>query len=220
MNNILLFEYFSPNLDLKNDLTNHLEQYPYLKYTLSDDGKNVILTFNKDISTSYGMGILDTFEKDILTKNPLKLRIKGMKNVDKFQQFQGKIIIQNIEKVDFPDLKLKGIECKIDSGATTSSLHCSKIKIDRKLKRVSFTPLDKSYDQYEGKMITLPLHSEIKVQSSNGQEEPRALIKTDVIIKGKRIETFISLADRAELDYPVLIGKDILSGRFLIQAGL
>lgn len=220
MNNILLFEYFSQNLELKNDLTNHLSQFPYLSYTIKNDNANVIITFNKDVNTSYGLGILDPFEKETLQKFPLSVKITGMKDVDTKQEFQGKTIIQNIEKVDFPDLRIKGLESKIDSGATTSSLHCSKIKVNRQTRKVSFVPLDDSYEQYTGQMITMPIHSEIKVQSSNGQEQSRPLIKTDMIIKGKRVETFISLADREELDYPVLIGKDILSGRFLIQAGL
>lgn len=220
MNNILLFEYFNQNMELKNDLQNHLSQFPYLSYTIKDDSKHVIITFNKDVNTAYGLGILDHFEKEIIEKYPLSVKITSMKDVDVKQEFKGKTIIQNIEKVDFPDLRIKGLESKIDSGATTSSLHCSKIKVNRQTKKVSFVALDDSYEQYTGQTITMPIHSEIKVQSSNGAETSRPLIKTDVIIKGKRVETFISLTDREELDYPVLIGKDILSGRFLIQAGL
>jgi hypothetical protein len=220
MNNILLFEYFNPNLELKNDLTNHLSQFPYLVYTLKDDNKDVIIAFNKEIGTNYGLGLLDVFDKEVLDKFPLKVKVTGMKNIDKFQEFQGKTIIQNIEKVDFPQLKISGVEAKVDTGATCSSLGVSKMTINRKTKKVSFVPLSDSFEQYTGKTITLPIHSEIKVQSSNGDEQVRPLIKTDIVIKGKTYETFISLADRDKLDFAVLLGKDILSGKFLVQPGI
>ncbi len=219
MNNILLFEYFNPNLELKNDVTNHLSQFPYLAYTLNDDDKNVIVAFNKEIGTNYGLGLLDVFDKEVLDKFPLKVKITGMKNIDKFQEFQGKTIIQNIEKVDFPQLKISGVEAKVDTGATCSSLGVTKMKIDRKTKKVSFVPLSDSFKQYTGKIITLPIHSEISVQSSNGQQESRPLIKTDVIIKGKTYDCFISLSDRTKLDYSVLLGKDLLSN-FLVKPGI
>jgi len=64
------------------------------------------------------------------------------------------------------------------------------------------------------------LYSEIKVQSSNGDEEARPLIKMDIEIKGKVMESYFSLADRKELEFPVLIGKDVLSGKFLINPGI
>ncbi len=220
MKNILLFEYFNPNLELKNDLQNHLSQYPFISYSLTDSDKNIIISFNKDINTNYGLGLIDHYEKEIINKYPLKVKITGVKNLDDYEEFKGKTIIQNIEKVDFPDLGIEKLESKIDTGAATSSIHCHKIKIDRQKKKVSFIALDDSYPQYTGKMITMPIHSEISVQSSNGVETPRVLIKSVVIIKGKKIETYISLANREELDYPVLIGKDILSGRFLVQAGI
>ncbi len=219
MNNILLFEYFTQNLELKNDLENHLSQFPYLAYTIKNDNNNVIIVFNKDVNTKYGLGILDPFEKEIIQKHPLNVRIVGMKNIDTKQEFKGKTIIQNIEKVDFPDLGLIGIEAKCDSGATTSSIGVSKLKIDRQTKKVSFVPLSNKFKGYKGNTITLPIHSEIKVQSSNGDETSRVLIQTDIVIKGKTYETYISLSQRDKLDYPVLLGKDILVN-FLLQPGL
>jgi hypothetical protein len=216
---ILLFEHFRQKLDLKNDIQNHLSQFPYISYSLRDDDRDIIITFNKDVNINYGLGLLDSFEKSVIEKYPLKVKITSTKNLDGDDEFKGKQIIQNIEKVDFPNLGLKNIESKIDTGAATSSISVEKIKIDRQNKKVSFIPLNPKFDGYIGKMITKPIHSEISVQSSNGSETKRCLIQTDVVIKGKTYKTYVSLADRKDLDYGVLIGKDLLVN-FLIQPGL
>ncbi len=221
MSYIKMFEnYNSGSMDLNNEVQNHLSQFPYLSYDIREEGEAIKLTFNNDISPSYAVGLLDPFEIKKISDEPLTLNVIKKKNIDKFEEFNGKTIIENIEKVGFPELGIQDLEVKIDSGATTSSLHCSKIKIDRNTKKVSFTPLDSKYDQYQEKTFTLPMHSEIKVQSSNGEEESRPLIKLDIIIKGKTYESYFSLADRKELEYPVLIGKDVMSGKFLINPGL
>ena len=39
-----------------------------------------------------------------------------------------KITVGRIDKADFPELSLKDIDLKIDSGAYTSSIHCSNIE--------------------------------------------------------------------------------------------
>lgn len=221
MNNILLFELYNPNLELKNNLQNYLSQYPYLSYTLKDSDNFVIIEFNKNINTNYGISLLDPFEKEVIQKYPLQVKIKAMKNIDNFQEFNGKKIIQNVEKIDLPDLGIKGLKSKIDSGASCSSIGVCKMKIDTKNKAVSFIPLDDNCEQFKNKWITLPIFSEITVQSSNGNETKRPLIKTTIIIKDKRLEGYVSLSlERGGMDFAFLIGKDILTGNFLIQPGL
>lgn len=217
--NILYYENYGKNLNLKNEIQNHLSQYPYISYSIKDNEETIILTFNKDVNHKYGLGLLNIFTTEVLENEPLKVKITGKKNIDKFEEFKGKPIINTVEKVDFPELGIKALASKIDSGATTSSIYASKIKKDLKLKKVSFILLDPSYPAYTGKIISKPIHSQIRVQSSNGEESSRVLIKTKIIIKGKEIETFISLADRKDLQFPVLIGKDV-SNLFLIQSGL
>ena len=39
-----------------------------------------------------------------------------------------KILIGRKDKADFPELSLNDIDIKIDSGAYTSSIHCTNIK--------------------------------------------------------------------------------------------
>jgi len=221
MNTIQLFDnYSSGGMELKNEVQEHLSQFPYLSYDIREEGKNIVIKFNNDVSSNFAFGLLDPFEKELTSKEPTTITITKKKNLEKFDEFQGKIIIENIEKVGFPDLGIEDLEVKIDTGATTSSIHCTNIEIDREGKKVHFIALDDSYSEYTGKKVTLPLYSEIKVQSSNGDEESRPLVKMDVVIKDKTMESYFSLADRKELEFPVLIGKDVLSGKFLVNPGI
>ena len=218
---IQLFEnYNSGSMELKNEVQEHLSQLPYLAYDIKEEGSKVIIKFNDDTTANFAIGLLDPFEKKLTSKKPTTITVSKKKALDNFDEYKNKIIIENIEKVNFPNLNIKDLEVKIDTGATTSSIHCTNIKVDREGKKVSFIALDDTYDEYTGKTITLPLYSEIKVQSSNGDEEARPLVKMDIEIKGKVMESYFSLADRKELEFPVLIGKDVLSGKFLVNPGI
>jgi hypothetical protein len=221
MEYIQLFEqYNNGSMELKNDIQEHLSQFPYLSYNIKEDGSLVSITFNSDVTANFAMGLLDNFERKLVSDNPTTIKISKKKNVDKFEEYDGKTIIENIENVDFPDLNIKQLEVKIDTGATTSSIFATNIKVDRNKKTVSFIALNDSYKEYTGKTITLPLFSEIKVQSSNGDEESRPLVKMDIVIREKTMESYFSLADRKELEFPVLVGKDVLSGKFLVNPGI
>ena len=104
-----------------------------------------------------------------------------------------KLLIGRKEKVDFPKLKLYGINAKIDTGAYTSAIHCDSIRAVRKggERFVRFRLLDPSHPAYDGREIRKPLLGRRKVKSSFGQTEYRYIIKTFVEIFGK------TLRDRA-----------------------
>ena len=60
------------------------------------------------------------------------------------------------DKGDFPELNLKNIDIKIDTGAYTSAIHCHKIKtkeIDGR-QVLTFTLLDPSHPQYNNKELS------------------------------------------------------------------
>lgn len=216
----MLFEDYNEITDLKNEVLNHLSQYPYLVYSVREEGDNVLLSFNKDVDEKYISGILDIFKTKLLNKFPVKYAIYGCKDITKLNNIKNKIIINNIENIDIPSLGIKNLEVKIDTGATTSSLDVSYLKVDKDKNMVYFTPLHPSDKKYINKKYKAKIEDKITVQSSNGEETVRYLIKINIIIKGKKLMTFVSLSDREELEYPMLIGKDVLAGDFLINPNM
>jgi hypothetical protein len=217
---IALFEEFKPEMEFNNELKKHLEQFPYLKYSIREEGGELFLTFSKDASFKYVKGIIAPYTIEQIQETPLKIKITGKKNISDFEEFKGKTIIGNVEKIDIPSLKLSGILCKCDSGATSSSMDVSFIEISDDKKTVTFTPLRPKHEGYINKKYTAPIAEMVEVQSSNGSTERRIMIKVNITIKGKKLETYFSLADRKELEFPILLGKDIISGNFLIDVSL
>ncbi len=125
-------------------------------------------------------------------------------------------IIGRLEQVSFPEWDLIGLDAKIDTGAYTSSLHCHHIvKTDDS--NIRFNLLDPSHDIYNEKLFELPIHKEKTVKSSNGIKEQRFIVKTKIELMNKLFDVELSLTDRSEMSYPVLIGRKLLKNRFLVD---
>lgn len=128
-------------------------------------------------------------------------------------------VIGRLESIDFPEWELFDIDAKIDTGAYTSSLHCHHIQSYEKEGKeyVKFNLLDPSHETYNDKLFKLPIHRTKVVKSSNGETEERYVVKTAVKLFDKLLQAELSLTDRSEMRYPVLIGRKLLNGRFLVD---
>lgn len=99
---------------------------------------------------------------------------------------------------------------------SSKSLHCDDIFVDDE-KFVHFTLLDEIHSAYHGKKMKMPLYKFKRVKSSNGTVQLRASIKVDILFFGKKYKTVISLTDRSDMKYPMLIGRKFLTERFLVD---
>ena len=66
----------------------------------------------------------------------------------------------------------------------------------------------------------MPVYKIKKVKSSNGKMEERVFIRTPLELLGKRFEAELSLTDRNDMKYPMLIGRKFLNGHFLVDVSL
>ncbi|HNP08079.1 MAG TPA: RimK/LysX family protein [Cyclobacteriaceae bacterium] len=125
------------------------------------------------------------------------------------------LILGRSDRVDLPGLGLTDIHAKIDTGAYTSSLHCSSAKIvDGKLE---FVLLDEEHPEFTGMKFTFDEYDQREIKNSSGQAELRFIIKTTVRIHGRTFKTQFSLSDRDNLKFPILLGRRVLKNRFLID---
>ncbi|MBU1666867.1 RimK/LysX family protein [bacterium] len=127
-----------------------------------------------------------------------------------------KKVIGRKERISILDLELYDLDAKIDTGADSNALHCDHIEIDKN-NIVHFTLLDEVHEAYHGKRIQIPLYKLKRVKSSNGKIQNRPSIKVDVEFFGKKYKTVISLTDRSEMKFPMLIGRKFLEKRFLVD---
>ncbi len=121
------------------------------------------------------------------------------------------------ELVDFTDFDVLDVPAKIDTGAKTSVLHCDHIELIKKGRKqfVKFIPL--SGGSSTGKFFTLPFHKERKIKNSFGLEENRYIIHTQIKMFGETHGIEISLRDRSNMEFPVLLGRSFIRKKFLVD---
>jgi len=126
-----------------------------------------------------------------------------------------KIVVGRRELISILDLNLVDLDAKVDTGADSNALHCDNIVIEDDM--VHFCLLDEVHESYHGKRISMPLHKIKKVKSSNGEIQLRPSIKVSVEFFGKKYKSVISLTNRADMKFPMLIGRRFLKDRFLVD---
>jgi len=130
-----------------------------------------------------------------------------------------KTLIGRRENVDFPQLELFGIIGKVDTGAYTTALHCHDIHLEKENEKdvLCFKLLDPTHPEYNEKEQRFYEFDEREIKNSSGVLEKRFVIKTRVVIAGRVIKSLISLTDRGNMRYPVLIGRRLLRNRFIVD---
>ena len=127
-------------------------------------------------------------------------------------------IIGRVDKIDFPKLHLFNVDAKIDTGAYTSSIHCAEIIEDNNMLRCTF--YSDSHPRLSKKEIIFENFSRTNVKSSNGFKENRFKIKSEVIFFGKTYKINLTLSTRDDMKFPVLIGRQFLKRKFMVDVAL
>lgn len=130
-----------------------------------------------------------------------------------------KITIGRSDKADFPELLLSEIDLKVDSGAYTSSIHCSNIKevtLDGE-SLIKFTLLDPEHPFYNNKEFSSKNYASKIVKSSNGISEMRFMIHTEIIIFNEKFPIYLTLSERKDMKFPILLGRKFLNKKFVID---
>ncbi len=82
---------------------------------------------------------------------------------------------------------------------------------------MSFYVLDPEHPEYENRPFEIPVHKVKNVKSSNGIAEERVVIKQRIEIANKSFKLDLSLTNRAEMRYPVLLGRRFLNKKFIVD---
>jgi len=119
------------------------------------------------------------------------------------------------DRVDLPGLGLINIHAKIDTGAYTSSLHCSRAEVKDGV--LEFVLLDDEHPEFTGMVFSFKEFETRLIKNSFGVAEDRYIIKTTIKLFDEEILTEFSLSDRDALRFPILLGRKILRNRFVID---
>jgi len=126
------------------------------------------------------------------------------------------------DKADFPELGLKNINVKVDTGAFTSSIHSHEIKEveNNGEKHIEFKLLDPSHPKYKDKIFKSKNYKEKSVKSSFGDVEQRYVIKTNIVIFSREYPIELSLSQRTEMKFPILLGRKFVNRKFIVNTSL
>lgn len=123
------------------------------------------------------------------------------------------------ELVHLPELGLHGVSAKIDTGARTSSLHGTVLEeFERDGQKYVRFAVD--YERQHVRQVCEAVHVDVRgITSSNGETQYRYVIKTPLKIGDVEFRAEISLANRRDMKFPMLIGRSSLRRRFVVDSG-
>lgn len=123
------------------------------------------------------------------------------------------------ELVHLPELGLHAVPAKIDTGARTSSLHATVLdEFERDGEKYVRFAVD--FEQQHVRQVCEAVHIDQRgITSSNGETQWRMVIKTPLKIGNLTFRAEISLANRSDMKFPMLIGRSALRRRFVVDSG-
>ena len=126
-----------------------------------------------------------------------------------------RVVVGRVERVNFPQFDVFGVPAKIDTGAYRSSVWASNIQeLDGQL---SFTLLGPSSEWYSGAVYSTDRYEKVEVENSFGQKQERYSVFIKIKMGPKLVSTNFTLSDRSMKIYPVLIGRKLLKGRYVVD---
>lgn len=134
-----------------------------------------------------------------------------------------KILVGWKEWCALPELYLPAIKAKIDTGAKTSTLHATHIEPfvieGRQYVRFMVDPVQEKYRHltHSRKQCVAQLADRRSIMNSGGHREKRYIIKTPIRLGVFVWEIEITLTDRELLSYRMLIGREALKGRVIVD---
>lgn len=123
------------------------------------------------------------------------------------------------EWLTLPEIGIPYLRAKVDTGARTSALHAIRIKY-REVDGLEWVDFD--VHPFRAKPIvtvhcSCPLLDMRDIKSSNGKTESRPVILTPLTVAGMTYDIEVTLTNRSQMGFPMLLGREALAKRFLVD---
>ena len=125
-----------------------------------------------------------------------------------------KIVVGWNELVDLPEWGVSGVRAKIDTGARSSSLHVEEMTVLAG-GRVRFVlPVGHRHLTVETDVVR-----KARVRSSNGHYTQRLFVRAGLTLGPLTRPVEVNLVFRGDMQFPMLIGRTALKGRYVVDPG-
>ncbi len=117
-----------------------------------------------------------------------------------------------------PDVGIPWIKAKIDTGARSSSLHAQHVH-EFERDGIGWVRFDVRPWQgaHEVVPVELPIFDRRDVRSSSGHAQSRLVVLLDLVLVGRRVTAEVTLSNRSEMGFRMLIGREALRQGFTID---
>ncbi|MCW8886765.1 MAG: ATP-dependent zinc protease [Motiliproteus sp.] len=123
------------------------------------------------------------------------------------------------EWVSFPELGIKQVKAKVDTGARTSALHAFRVT-EFNHHGTSWVEFDLHPFQYDNE-TKITAKAEVvdvrNVTDSGGHTEQRYVISTIIELGEDQFPIEVTLTDRDSMRFRMLLGRTAMHGRYLVQ---
>jgi len=125
------------------------------------------------------------------------------------------------EWVALPDLGIAAIKAKIDTGAATSALHASRVKIDESTDppTVAFDTHPIQRNDKHTVRCHAPLVDRRPIKSSTGHRTVRPVIAATLDLAGRQHKIELTLINRDAMGFRMLLGRSALRKHYTIDPG-
>lgn len=131
-------------------------------------------------------------------------------------------IIGSVEWCAFENLGIPAIKARVDSGAKTSSIQATNIKVVNKgaqeWVKFEVIPLQ------ENRSIAIECQARLvdrrMIKSTSGISEERLVVKTPVTLGKETFDIELTLANRDTMEFRMLLGREALNDRFIVNPAL
>ena len=151
-------------------------------------------------------------------ENRLRKDVSRERNVQAAPETPDRIIGWR-EWVKLPGLGIDRIKAKVDTGARSSCIHAIDVKVIEKggLRVVRF----KVHPQQRDSKTTVDCEAELleyrEIRSSTGHMQLRPVIVTTIDVMGESWPIELTLANRDEMGFRMLLGRQGIRHRFLVD---
>jgi hypothetical protein len=125
------------------------------------------------------------------------------------------------EWAGLPDLGVPSIRAKVDTGARSAALHAFGLEVVERdgLRVARFAVHPDHRAPGPAVVVEAPVVDERPVRNPGGRREVRPVIETTVAIGDHRFTAQITLTRRDEMGFPMLLGRQAVRRRFLVDPG-
>jgi hypothetical protein len=125
------------------------------------------------------------------------------------------------EWVALPDLGVREIKAKVDTGADNSSLHAFNLTRfeDEGRQMVRFEVHTRQRKRKPSVECVAEVVGERMVKNPGGRAERRPVIRTRLVVAGQEFEALVNLTTRDEMTFRMLLGRRTQRNEFLVDPG-